>query len=155
MVSPEQAPLDKTKGLAAYRICELLPNLGKDRPFLSPGTSISANRPIDGANADHQTKGPELDGLLGIVLEQFKPSFYGKRPAPKHLVVLGDDLKLRQTNYNRPLIRKEKPLPLYNHYAGGSGWWDNDMEGIDNEAEGSSEVWEGMRSATICGLDWH
>nr|GEY41811.1 hypothetical protein [Tanacetum cinerariifolium] len=47
---------------------------GKDRPFLSPGTSISANRPIDGANADHQTKGPELDGLLGIVLEQFKPS---------------------------------------------------------------------------------
>ena len=39
--------------------------------------------------------------------------------------------------------------------AGGSGWWDSDMEGIDNEAVGSSEVWEGVGSATMGGLDWH
>ncbi|GKB86478.1 hypothetical protein Tco_0958750, partial [Tanacetum coccineum] len=128
---------------------------GKDRPFLSPGTSISAKRPNDGANAYHQTKGPELDGLLGVVLEQFKPSLYGKPPAPKCLVILGDDPKPRQANYNRPFIRKEKPLPLYNHYDGGSGWWDSDMEGIDNEAVGSNEVWEGVGSATMGGLDWH
>ncbi|GKA04967.1 hypothetical protein Tco_0684087 [Tanacetum coccineum] len=169
---------------------------GKDRPFLSPGTSISAKRPSDGATAYHQTKGLELDGLLGAVLEQFNPrkenekdnvidledeiqsssitqlteesqtqdsskrrntfgGLYGKPPAPKRLVVLGDDPKPRQTNYNRPFIRKEKPLPLYNHYAGGSGWWDSDMEGIDNEAVGSNEVWEGVGSATMGGLDWH
>ncbi|GJS94099.1 hypothetical protein Tco_0801067 [Tanacetum coccineum] len=164
---------------------------GKDGPFLSPGTSISAKRTIDGANAYHQTKGPELDGLLGVVLEQFKPSkenekinvidlddeihithlteesqtqdsskrrntfggLYGKPPAPKRLVILGDDPKPRQVNYNRPFITKEKPLPLYNHYDGGSGWWDSDMEGIDNEAVGSNEVWEGVGSATMGGLD--
>ncbi|GKB09729.1 hypothetical protein Tco_0838041 [Tanacetum coccineum] len=155
---------------------------------------MKAKQSIDGS----KTKGRELDGLLGVVLEQFKPSkenekdnfidlddeiqssiltqtqdssrrrntfggvadllfycLYGKAPAPKRLVVLGDDPKPRKTNYNRPFIRKEKPLPLYNHYAGGSGWWDSDMEGIDNEAVGSNEVWEGVGSATMGGLDWH
>lgn len=147
-------------------------------------------------SAKQNSKGPELNGLLDVVLEQFKPSkenekdnfidledenqssiltqlteesetqdsskrrntfggLYGKPPAPKRLVVLGDDPKPRQTNYNRTYIRKEKPLPLYNHYAGGSGWWDSDMEGIDNEAVGSNEVWEGVGSATMGGLDWH
>ncbi|GJS72736.1 hypothetical protein Tco_0705577 [Tanacetum coccineum] len=42
------------------------------------------------------------------------------------------------------------------HYdAGGNGWWDSDMEDIDNEAVGSNEVWEGVRPATMGGLDWH
>nr|GEV46176.1 hypothetical protein [Tanacetum cinerariifolium] len=97
---------------------------------------MNAKQSIDGQNADQKTKERELDGLLDVVLEQFKPSFYGKPPAPKRLVVLGDDPKPRQTNYNRPFIRKEKPLPLYNHL-------------------GSNEVWEGVGSATMGGLDWH
>ncbi|GJR24829.1 hypothetical protein Tco_0973356 [Tanacetum coccineum] len=64
-------------------------------------------------NADQKAKGRELDGLLGVVLEQFKPN------------------------------------------AGGNGWWDSDIEDIDNEAVGSNEVWEGVRPATMGGLDWH
>lgn len=29
------------------------------------------------------------------------------------------------------------------------------MEGVDNEEVGSAEVWEGMGSTTLGGLDWH
>ncbi|GKG10057.1 hypothetical protein Tco_0338803, partial [Tanacetum coccineum] len=39
--------------------------------------------------------------------------------------------------------------------AGGSGWWNSDMEGIDNEAISSNEVCEGVGSATMGGLDCH
>ncbi|KVH90958.1 uncharacterized protein LOC112522251 [Cynara cardunculus var. scolymus] len=169
---------------------------GKERQFLSPGTSVGAKRSIDGANADEKTEGRELNGILDIVLEQFKhnkenednscfnpedevansPSmhvikesqiqdlskrrnafggFHGKQPAPKGLVVLGDDPRPKQTTYPKSFIKNEKPLPLYNHYASGSGWWDSDMEGIDNEEVGFNEVWEGVGTATLGGLDWH
>ncbi|MCI07214.1 hypothetical protein A2U01_0028279 [Trifolium medium] len=33
--------------------------------------------------------------------------------------------------------------------ANGHGWWDDDMEGVDNEALGVSEVWEGVGSTTL------
>jgi hypothetical protein len=40
--------------------------------------------------------------------------------------------------------------------ANGHGWWDDDMEGVDNEALGVSEVWEGVGSTTLGGIvDWH
>ncbi|KAM0044978.1 hypothetical protein Hdeb2414_s0009g00298941 [Helianthus debilis subsp. tardiflorus] len=45
---------------------------GKERPFLSPGTSVGANRLYNEANAEQKAKGPDLDGTLDIVLEQFK-----------------------------------------------------------------------------------
>ncbi|MFS8005929.1 hypothetical protein Hanom_Chr13g01243171 [Helianthus anomalus] len=45
---------------------------GKERPFLSPGTSVGANRLYNGANAEQKAKGPDSDGTLDIVLEQFK-----------------------------------------------------------------------------------
>ncbi|KAJ9555650.1 hypothetical protein OSB04_010264 [Centaurea solstitialis] len=169
---------------------------GKERQFLSPGTSVGAKRSIGGANADEKTEGRELNGILDVVLGQFKQNkenednscfnpesevenntsipvteesqmkdlskgrnafggFHGKQPAPKRLVVLGDDPKPKQTKRPKSFIRKEKPLPLYNHYASGSGWWDDDMEGIDNEAVGFNEVWEGVGTATMGGLDWH
>ncbi|GJW70278.1 hypothetical protein Tco_0127195 [Tanacetum coccineum] len=37
------------------------------------------------------------------------------------LAVLGDNPKLRQTNYKRPFIKKEKPLSLHNHQPGSYG----------------------------------
>ncbi|KAK9078964.1 hypothetical protein SSX86_000633 [Deinandra increscens subsp. villosa] len=169
---------------------------GKERPFLSPGTSVGANQPFNGANADQKTKGPDLVKCLDAVLEQFKHNkenddnvcfsledsvqsstvthvtkesqiqgqkkqtnqfegLHGKPPAPKGLVVLGGDPMPRQAKYQKSFIRKEKTLPVYNHYASGSGWWDSDMEGIDNDEVGFNEVWEGVGSATIGGLDWH
>nr|XP_043612178.1 uncharacterized protein LOC122583870 isoform X1 [Erigeron canadensis] len=80
---------------------------------------------------------------------------YRKPLAPKGLVVLGGDPTPIRTKYQKPVVRNEKPLPLYNHYASGSGWWDSDMEGIDNDEVGFNEVWEGVGSATLGGLDWH
>ncbi|MED6134805.1 hypothetical protein PIB30_040419 [Stylosanthes scabra] len=50
----------------------------------------------------------------------------------------------------------KKPKPVYNHYENGRGWWDYDMEGVDNEELGFNEVWEGVGSTTLGGIvDWH
>lgn len=38
----------------------------------------------------------------------------------------------------------------------GWGWWNSDMEGVDSEEVGFSEVWEGVGSTTFGGnIDWH
>ncbi|XP_076882906.1 uncharacterized protein LOC143531512 [Bidens hawaiensis] len=172
---------------------------GKEKPFLSPGTGVGTNQYFNGAHADQQTKGAELNKTLDIALEQFKHNkengdnvgfssedltqsstvtdvtkesqsqdqgkqknqfegLYGKLSAPKGLVILGGDPMPRRAKPQKPFIRRdsnEKPLPVYNHYASGSGWWDSDMEGVDNDEVGFNEVWEGVGSATIGGLDWH
>ncbi|KAJ0245510.1 RNA-binding protein [Hirschfeldia incana] len=52
--------------------------------------------------------------------------------------------------------RCKKQKPSYNHYANGSGFWDRDMEGVDSEEVGHSEVWEGVGSTTFGDIvDWH
>ncbi|CAM8989464.1 unnamed protein product [Rhodiola kirilowii] len=73
----------------------------------------------------------------------------------RRVVVLGDDPG-HSSCINKPTYKKsEQSVPLYNHYANGRGWWDSNMEGVDNEEVGSSEVWEGVGSTTLGGLDWH
>ncbi|KAL9669855.1 hypothetical protein QQ045_007405 [Rhodiola kirilowii] len=73
----------------------------------------------------------------------------------RRVVVLGDDPG-HSSSINKPTYKKsEQSVPLYNHYANGRGWWDSNMEGVDNEEVGSSEVWEGVGSTTLGGLDWH
>ena len=37
----------------------------------------------------------------------------------------------------------------------GCGWWDCNMEGIDNEEVGVNEVWEGVGSTTLGGIEGH
>lgn len=37
----------------------------------------------------------------------------------------------------------------------GTGWWEPEREGVDSDEVGSAEVWEGMGSTTLGGLDWH
>ncbi|KAI4338289.1 hypothetical protein L6164_016631 [Bauhinia variegata] len=73
----------------------------------------------------------------------------------KKVVVLGGEPKPRQKE--RTESCKEKPKqPLYNHYKNGRGWWDYDMEGVDNEEVGFTEIWEGVGSASLGGIvDWH
>lgn len=39
--------------------------------------------------------------------------------------------------------------------ANGCGWWEGDKEGVDSEEVGCNEVWEGMGSTTLGGLEWH
>lgn len=39
--------------------------------------------------------------------------------------------------------------------ANGSGWWDSNMEGVDNDEVGCHEMWEGVGSTTLGGLEWN
>ncbi|KAK7356493.1 hypothetical protein VNO80_15766 [Phaseolus coccineus] len=76
--------------------------------------------------------------------------------ARKHVVVLGGESKLKPKRQIENGCSNKRPRPLYNHYANGHGWWDYDMEGVDNEELGSNEVWEGVGSTTLGGIiDWH
>lgn len=85
------------------------------------------------------------------------------KSSAKHVVVLGDDPKpkppppARRRRQANPTGRGgEGDQALYNHYASGSGWWHGDMEGVDGEAVGwTDNMWEGMGSITLGGLEWH
>ncbi|KAI5347596.1 PREDICTED: LOC110689226 isoform [Prunus dulcis] len=84
----------------------------------------------------------------------------GKHTVRKHFTVLGGDPKPKPQAYqkrrrNESFVIKEKAGPVYNHYANGCGWWDCDREGIDNEEVGLNEVWEGVGSTTLGGIEWH
>ncbi|TVU30397.1 hypothetical protein EJB05_22016, partial [Eragrostis curvula] len=49
-------------------------------------------------------------------------------------------------------VRSSLSLP----YASGGGWWHGDMEGVDGEEVGwTDDMWEGMGSVTLGGLEWH
>ncbi|XP_027166894.1 uncharacterized protein LOC113766935 [Coffea eugenioides] len=78
-----------------------------------------------------------------------------QKPAKKLVAVLGDDSVTQRGGRRKSLANHEKPNLLFNHYANGGGWWDDSMEGVDNEEVGCAEVWEGMGSTTLGGLDWH
>ncbi|XP_078173675.1 RNA-binding protein [Carex rostrata] len=77
-------------------------------------------------------------------------------PTPK-LLVLGGDIKPRPKLKKRKLASKNnREKTFYNHYANGRGTWDGDMEGVDYEEVGcDTEVWEGMGSIMLGGLDWN
>ncbi|KAK2998038.1 hypothetical protein RJ639_025233 [Escallonia herrerae] len=78
-----------------------------------------------------------------------------KQSAQKRLLVLGGDRNSKHEGKIRSFMSNEKPKPLFNHYANGSGWWDCNMEGVDNDEVGCNEVWEGVGSTTLGGLEWH
>lgn len=76
----------------------------------------------------------------------------------KPVLVFGGNSKSTQEEgergRNSTSCKKQKPA--YNHYANGSGFWDCDMEGVDSEEVGHSEVWEGVGSTTFGDIvDWH
>ncbi|KAF8088501.1 hypothetical protein N665_0538s0002 [Sinapis alba] len=80
----------------------------------------------------------------------------------KPVLVFGDNSKVSKSmmqeegerGSNSTSCKKRKPT--YNHYANGSGFWDCDMEGVDSEEVGHSEVWEGVGSTTFGDIvDWH
>lgn len=78
-----------------------------------------------------------------------------KVAARKVLVTLGDNNENAQNPRKRNFVSHEKPKPLFNHYANGSGWWDSNMEGVDNDEVGCHEMWEGVGSTTLGGLEWN
>lgn len=77
-----------------------------------------------------------------------------------HVVVLGDDPKPRpppaRRGRGRLAGRGEGSRGLYNHYASGGGLWQGEQEGVDGEEVGWTEdMWEGMGSITLGGMEWH
>lgn len=80
----------------------------------------------------------------------------------RHVVVLGDDPKPRPPPLARrgrrggPADRGQGDNGLYNHYASGGGLWQGEQEGVDGEEVGWTEdMWEGMGSITLGGMEWH
>ncbi|XP_030517564.2 uncharacterized protein LOC115731081 isoform X2 [Rhodamnia argentea] len=73
----------------------------------------------------------------------------------KRVLVLGQAPSPEQGRNAESIGRNEKRRPLYNHYANGGGFWDSGMEGFESEEVGQSEVWEGVGSTIIGGVDWH
>jgi hypothetical protein len=93
----------------------------------------------------------------------------------KRVVVLGDDPKPRpaaRTMTTTATTRRQRrgrrhagptgrgeeggDQAAYNHYASGGGWWHGEMEGVDGEEVGwTDDMWEGMGSITLGGLEWH
>ncbi|XP_059287312.1 uncharacterized protein LOC132040673 [Lycium ferocissimum] len=80
----------------------------------------------------------------------------GNQSARKVLAVLGEGSAEKPRRKVRMLDNIEKPSNLFNHYANGGGWWDCNMEGVDNEEVGCNEAWEGMGSFTTLGrMEWN
>ncbi|XP_021896994.1 uncharacterized protein LOC110813998 [Carica papaya] len=82
----------------------------------------------------------------------------GKDTTRKPILVLGqgDHPKPKQKGLVASYNSRKKPKHPYNHYGSGWGWWNSDMEGVDSEEVGFSEVWEGVGSTTFGGnIDWH
>ncbi|XP_066384755.1 uncharacterized protein [Miscanthus floridulus] len=84
---------------------------------------------------------------------------HGSDAKARRVVVLGDDPRPRPASWRgraRPTRGGEGGRALYNHYASGGGWWHGDMEGVDGEEVGwTDDMWEGMGSVTLGGLEWH
>ncbi|ERN00545.1 hypothetical protein AMTRI_Chr07g77710 [Amborella trichopoda] len=123
--------------------------------------------PIGGERTELDHEGevmrPGLSPKNGFLDEAVFRLFKTKEEAPvdvskphcsSTLVILGDDPKPKRKGcLNRTMNKRTRTF--YNHYASGSGWWDSDMEGLDSEEVGCKEVWEGMGSTTLGGLEWH
>ncbi|KAG0503130.1 hypothetical protein HPP92_003202 [Vanilla planifolia] len=116
----------------------------------------------DGIDVDDFTAVEEVgvDGLkneLQCPRKRKKQSEFSPGDAvhnPKYLVIVGDDPKPRPRKRKQMAVDKTDKS-IYNHYATGHGYWDGDKEGIDYEEVGYNEVWEGVGTTTLGGLDWH
>ncbi|XP_068662651.1 uncharacterized protein [Aristolochia californica] len=81
------------------------------------------------------------------------PTCSGQPVHSRHLVVLGDDPKPKQMRGSS--FTSKRADHIFNHYANGGGWWDYNMEGVDQEEVGCNEAWESIGATTIGGLEWH
>ncbi|XP_066384759.1 uncharacterized protein [Miscanthus floridulus] len=112
----------------------------------APGARAQAGHVEAGEDGDLDFGGPGGDE-------------HGSDAKARRVVVLGDDPRPRPASWRgraRPTRGGEGGRALYNHYASGGGWWHGDMEGVDGEEVGwTDDMWEGMGSVTLGGLEWH
>ncbi|KNA04368.1 hypothetical protein SOVF_200400 isoform B [Spinacia oleracea] len=74
-----------------------------------------------------------------------------KQHSQNHLVVLGDDPKPKRRARGGVSCSYTKQRPVYNYYENGTGFWEPERVGVDNDEVGSTEMWEGMGSTTTLG----
>ncbi|KAL2469528.1 hypothetical protein Adt_37664 [Abeliophyllum distichum] len=127
-------------------VFEMFKHVEKDK---KDNTHSFGNNEIGSIDTDDLQQTRKRNNLSEVQGHDDEPS------ARKLLVVLGDDSKPSRKGKWKIFSSKEEPTPLFNHYANGGGWWDSNMEGVDNEEVGCNEVWEGMGSITLGGLEWH
>ncbi|MQM16564.1 hypothetical protein Taro_049524 [Colocasia esculenta] len=120
---------------------------GDDCASSSEGGEVGGELKLDSRQDRHDSR-KRKDPFVNSAGENEGPA------AKRLLLVLGDDPKPRQKGRDHR-VRDNMEKPLFNHYGNGAGWWDCDREGVDSEEVGCSEVWEGMGSTTVGGLEWH
>ncbi|CAN0875527.1 hypothetical protein LINGRAHAP2_LOCUS10883 [Linum grandiflorum] len=120
----------------------------RDGPATATGSGAdSSNSPTLQSRIVGEWGTSESEYLQGRGLQARKQ----KHPvAPKQPLVVGNAEPAQER-----VGGKKKRRKLYNHYANGHGWWDCDMEGFDTEEVGFGEVWEGVGSSTLGGIEWH
>ncbi|XP_043706392.1 uncharacterized protein LOC122656031 [Telopea speciosissima] len=145
------APFNEPVGSLDEAVFEQFKNIRKDTKDCDG--SSQGGETEESARADEQESRKRKCSFEGSYKGVFEI-----HDTPRSMVVLGDDPKPTTQNGRRQrekFIVEKKSRTTFNHYANGRGWWDCDMEGIDSEEVGCSEVWEGMGSTTLGGLEWH
>ncbi|KAF7837326.1 uncharacterized protein G2W53_005808 [Senna tora] len=136
---------EDTKSVGDRIIFERFKHTDKEKEdFISPsGFNETENSVMDDVQDSMKRKNPFEGGTENHTIQ-------------KRVVVLGGESKRRKKGRTNNSSSNKKPKPLYNHYANGCGWWDCDMEGVDNEEVGFNEVWEGVGSTTLGEIvNWH
>ncbi|KAK8467699.1 hypothetical protein PHAVU_007G134400 [Phaseolus vulgaris] len=130
---------------------------GKSTPFLSP---LGLRKWEENGTVKKVEKEGNSNNDSKVIFESFKHTEEDKRDFVRQIGV--DELENsvadnNQDSKKRKIRFEEYPLSESQiRDANGHGWWDYDMEGVDNEQLGSNEVWEGVGSTTLGGIiDWH
>ncbi|KAG7028769.1 hypothetical protein SDJN02_09950, partial [Cucurbita argyrosperma subsp. argyrosperma] len=130
---------------------------GKSTPFSSlqgpRDANSSMNKPI---GIHYETDSQTESAISKVLFEEFKRS----EPNQSQSSVLSGASEADIFSTDDMLeSRKRKILSegfaSTTPYASGGGWWDCDMEGVDSEEVGLGEVWEGVGSTTLGGIEWH
>ncbi|KAM3337563.1 hypothetical protein P3S68_031888 [Capsicum galapagoense] len=126
-----------------------------DAIFEQYKNTMKANQDVSAPNDSGEVSVSFTDDVRTSRKRGLTEGSSGTLSARKVLAVLGEGSAAKPRRKVRMLDNIEKPNTLFNHYANGGGWWDCNMEGVDNEEVGCNEVWEGMGSTTLGGLEWH
>ncbi|PON72908.1 hypothetical protein TorRG33x02_250930 [Trema orientale] len=120
---------------------------GKAKPFLS----LLGPKNLSGSTDEKLgAKKDEVNSVVEkVVLEQFKHIDTVKQDC------LGSSSNGEAESCNITHVQESRKRKSFED-ANGGGWWDSNMEGVDNEEVGFSEVWEGVGSTTFGEtIDWH
>ncbi|XP_031266399.1 uncharacterized protein LOC116124793 [Pistacia vera] len=146
---------EEVKNVLDKEILEQFKHTGNEKGEAMGSCSVGE---VEISNVDNVKESKKRRNPFEDAFSSKKPIISGadeKHTTRKPFVVLGDDSKWNRKGREKSSISNKKPRPSYNHYANGRGWWDCDMEGVDDEEVGFGQVWEGVGSTTFGGIEWH